>query len=160
MINWKVEIARLVLIKQEIAQLDVLKAYPWHLPNIAASEDEIFAAEKRLQTQFPKDYKDFLRHANGWKGVLIASDLYRVEDANDQIREEIRDVFDQRGISGGKVVIGAAADDLDVFLFSGNKVIWVASDVVEEFENFEQFFLSMIAYNERVLRNIKERANR
>ncbi|QBG85282.1 SMI1/KNR4 family protein [Xanthomonas oryzae] len=45
-----------------------MNAYPWHLPKVAATAEDIKIAEKAVGLEFSSQYKDFLRCADGWQG--------------------------------------------------------------------------------------------
>lgn len=63
--DWKAAIATMLLIHQHIRDLDDRNLWPQHLPNVAASEESVKLVEQRLGALDP-DYRQFLKHANGW----------------------------------------------------------------------------------------------
>ena len=78
--DWKAEIVKLVLVKQALAEADRHKLWPWHLPSVAASDEQIEACERKLGFPLDPIYAQFLRHANGWRGFYQAVDLFGTEE--------------------------------------------------------------------------------
>jgi len=66
--DWKTEIVKGVLVQQRIEELDRGRLWQRHLPEVAAPEEELAAAEGQLGHAIDALYRDFLRHADGWRG--------------------------------------------------------------------------------------------
>jgi hypothetical protein len=64
-----------VLIHQRLAELDTQGIWKYPLPEMAASEDEIAATELKLGYRLDQGYRQFLRHANGWKSFYQDMDI-------------------------------------------------------------------------------------
>jgi hypothetical protein len=169
MIDWKAEISRIVYWKQMIAENDRLNAYPWHLPRVGATHEDIALAEKAVGLSFSPQYEEFLRYANGWQAFVIAVDLFGTKDFLDgrskkvMQREEISTFVKKHGFdSNDFVAIGASETDLDVFLhfspsaktLSGG-VLWFANEEVDRYESFADFFSAMVNYNARIADRVK-----
>jgi hypothetical protein len=156
--DWKAEIVRVAYWKQ-IAAHD--PALPWHLPRLAASPDMIAAAEAAVGVSFPAEFKQFLGYANGWRNFFIAVDLFGTDDflagraAEVMKRPELRAFIDTTGLLEDEVfVVGATDLDLDVFLLVSPKskllpggVVWFASEEVDRYPTFSDFFAAMVNYN-------------
>src|SRR5689334_282772 len=78
--DWKAEIAKLVYVKQALAEVDINKLWPWHLPNPPATAEDIQACEKHVGFALDPMYAAFLRHADGWQGFYHAADLFGTRD--------------------------------------------------------------------------------
>ncbi|MDR6937892.1 SMI1/KNR4 family protein [Luteibacter sp. 3190] len=168
MIDWKAEISRIVSWKQVIAENDNQKAYPWHLPSVAAAAQDIAAAENAAGMAFSTQHKEFLRYADGWQGFLITIDLFGTKDFLDgraekvMQREEIRSFTKKLGLHEGEFVpIGASEAELDIFLHISPSaeglpggVVWFASEEVDRFESFVDFFAAMVNYNARIAHRV------
>ena len=74
--DWVAEIVKGVVIQQRIEELDVDGLWERHLPEVAASEDEIAATEHRLGFVLDPRYREFLRFANGWRCFYQSVDLF------------------------------------------------------------------------------------
>jgi hypothetical protein len=73
--DWKSTIVSGVLIQQRIEQLDTGGLWKRYLPEVAASEEAIRAAEQSLEAPLDRRFREFLLHANGWRGFYQAVDL-------------------------------------------------------------------------------------
>lgn len=163
-VDWKAEIARIAYWKQRIADNDPQGAFPWHLPKLGATPPEISATERAIGFSFPPEFAEFLSYANGWRAFCVLTDLFGTEDFLEGrhkkalARRELQEFTAELGITGEHfVVIGASDFDLDVYLlFSANSpflpggTLWFASEEVDRFYSFSEFFSSMVNYNARI----------
>lgn len=171
--DWKEEIVKLVFVKQLLAEVDVEHIWPHHLPEVAASEDDIKAVEKHLGYSLDRKYADFLRHANGWKGFYQSVDLFGTSDLIDGSRmshaKEMLYATDDSAIqmSGFQrsdlLPIGATMVDLDIFFLTmlnsskPGQVIWFAGSEIDRFPDFDEFYLTMVDYNRAEIDDLKKR---
>ena len=138
--------------------------FSWSLPNKGASTAQIDSAEKIVGFRFSNEYRDFLRVADGWKSFGILGDLLGTADfqskRHEQFlqRQELHDFVESLGVGLSEIaIVGATENDLDVFLlispaaniFAGN-VIWFASEEVDHFHGFAEYFSSMVLYCQRL----------
>lgn len=165
--NWRQQIVQLVQWKQVIAEADKLGAFPWHFPRVAASGDQIAEAASKWGA-LAEEYLDFLRHANGWPGFMIATDLFGTDEllggrADETLaRDDVQEALIQGGFDDSPVVpIGATDVDTDVFLLISPQskrlasgVVWIAGEEIERFSGFAAFFEAMIGYNARVAQKL------
>ena len=79
MILFKDKIATLVLVKQELMKQDVEQIWPHHFPEVGASEEYVYALEQEFGCKLDIIYRDFLQHANGWKGFYQTVELFSIE---------------------------------------------------------------------------------
>jgi hypothetical protein len=171
--NWKAEISRIVHWKQVAAEHDRNKALPWYLPRVAAKREDILSVESKLGVKFPDEFAEFLELANGWQGFHVLTDLFGLQELNDgksQLvlqRPELRELLRVAGINEQHaIVIGASDLDLDVFVLVSSDslvlpggVIWFASEEVDRYETFADFFSAMVNYNARIAQKMVERFN-
>jgi hypothetical protein len=168
-INWKSEIVRLAMIKQSIANLDKKKALLWALPNLAACEDDLLAAERAVARRLPAGYREFLRFANGWRGFCVLTDLFGTKDliegkgAEARSRPDVVEFCKDNGLEqSGCLVVGDSPNDLNLFaMFSEwpETVVWICGEEVDRYNTFAEFFIAMIAYNEQVAARLANQAN-
>ncbi len=170
--DWAERIVTLALVKQDLAKADKEQLWPYHLPSLAASKDELDAVESYLGFKLDKEYRAFLDMANGWKGFFQYIDLFGttqllgspdMEYACGLLESIDDDVFRTIGFSRNEfMAIASTRHDKDVFVISTSRstkpgiVIWLAGEEVERFESFTDFFLSMIDYNRQELEEMKE----
>jgi hypothetical protein len=167
-IDFKVEIARIAYWKQFATDYDKLGAYPRHSPRFGARPDQILAAQEIIGFEFPADYAEFLSLANGWKAFCVLTDLFGTDDFSvgrhvaEMERPELRLFTEKIGLASDTfVVIGASDFDLDVFLLFAPQskllpggVLWFASEEIERYPSFSEFFSAMVNYNARVAQRL------
>lgn len=165
--DWRTEIVRMVQIKSAIQDADHDGLWEYHLPRVAATEDELRVVEAQLGVRLDAQYREFLSFANGWPSFFQSVDLFgtddlaggpRMEIANEMLNAMEPSVFEQAGVTRIAVVpIAVTTVDLDVFVMRvldqhlASPVIWLAGDEIDRFASFDQYFVAMLAYNEREL---------
>lgn len=164
--DWKAEIVKGDAIHQRIEELDRGRLWQRHLPEVAASEEEISSAEAALGFRLEERYRTFLRHANGWKSFYQAVDLFGtanllgaspMDSARRQLQAiEALELEAALDLNLADVLpIGASALQRDIFLIAQKwsdrpgSVVWFAGRVVDSFPTFDEFFLAMLDYNRR-----------
>lgn len=170
--NWPVLIGTLVQIKQTLAQVDG-GLWPYHYPELKASQQIVAETERRLGLQLPASYREFLLHANGWKGLFQAVDLLGCEQL---VAGPHREFFDATygvlreeewkaiGLTRGfTLAFGITLQDKDAFVFDLTReregefrIVWVAGEMVDEWGSFTECFKSMIEYNRREVRQFTQ----
>lgn len=127
----------------------------WKAPRLKADERDLFAVEKSIGKMIPIEYFDFLRTADGWTEFFISTDLLSsVELLSGSHGQDVLEYFfENHAIKANDfLVIGEAKEDIDVILlvlapsdeFNTGNTIWVRGDVVEVYENFTEYFGSMV----------------
>jgi hypothetical protein len=159
MTDWKLMISQLVLIKEEIYKADKEGLWPYTLPKVAATEEQLTEFQKKLGRKLPGEYLEFLRHANGWYWFHQSTDLLSVDDFfNDKYEESISLFFDsdeyyvEAGIEKNDLLpVGVNVYDSDIFFLAlsndgyfGNVIWYTAEGDVEQYSNFDEFFMGMI----------------
>lgn len=162
-VDWKKEIAVAWYVQNETAKLDVKKLWQYHMPNVAATEEDLRKTENLLGFSIDPMYRRFLGFANGWRCFYQHVDLFgtnelsggevklRAESMLDYIETES---FVASGIARSDVMpIAYSAFQADVFVQlkqnrrSSGIVIWFAGHEIERFANFDDFFLATVDYN-------------
>lgn len=158
--DWKQEIAVAWLVKQAMMELDEKRIFPYHLPNLAASAEQISTAEQIIGYSLDPKYKEFLKQANGWPAFWHSTDLFGTEDLLDGPRKETGDfqlsLLDESVLKGvglrreELLPIGATKFDRDLFVLTNppsnppRRVIWFAGEVIERFSSFDDYFRAMV----------------
>jgi hypothetical protein len=173
MINdWKTEIAVGWKVLQAVKDADHEGLWSYHLPRVAAGEQEIRDTEKIIGFSIDPMYRAFLGYANGWPDFNHSTDLFgtnelrggRLMDRAKEILSVIcEEVWNGNQISACDVLpLAVSKDSIDVFAIvkpsreSSGQVIWFAGEVVERFVNFDEFFLAMVDYNRLQLKRFAE----
>lgn len=162
MTNWEKEIGTAYRVKEHMMKIDITGLWPYHLPEVGATPGEILAVEALLQEPLPQPYKEFLMAANGWLAFYQAVDLFGTKDLFKSPRFQraehlLATVADFEAICGLKpeevFPIAVSQDAIDVFLIARissknpGAVFWIAGQLIDEFPDFAEFFLSMVDYN-------------
>jgi SMI1-KNR4 cell-wall len=164
--DWRSEIVKGVTVHQRLAELDAGGLWQYHLPEVAASEDEIETTERELGYRLDARYREFLHFANGWRSFYQDVDILGtrnllgdglMQGARRQLAAVEPAMFlDDVGMAIGDVLPIAASDhQSDMFLLGlpwsrePGVVIWFAGYMVERFHSFDDFYLSMLDYNRR-----------
>lgn len=175
--DWKSTIVSGVLIQQRIEQLDTGGLWKRYLPEVAASEEAIRAAEQSLGAPLDRRFREFLLHANGWRGFYQAVDLYGtpqllgappMDTAIRQLSAVSADAFlELAGVPLSDVrPIASSAVQPDMFLLAGpfsaapGQVIWYTGAVVERLRDFDEFFLAILDYNRDEVRDLEREATK
>lgn len=168
--DWKKEIAVAHLVKQKLAEVDVEEIWPFHLPEIAASEETLRHVEHRIGEPLDASYRAFLVHADGWDGFAIAVDLFGTRDLIGGPRKEraerLLDALDGleefSGVNRHALLpIGVSSQGIDVFAIARRtaptpgEVFWLAGSHAERFANFKEFFLTMVDHNREEARELQ-----
>ncbi|MCC7385075.1 MAG: SMI1/KNR4 family protein [Deltaproteobacteria bacterium] len=171
--DWRAAIVELIHLQQAVNEADRSGLWQWHLPEVAASADELEAAEARLGYALDPGLRGFLRFANGWKRFCQTIDLFGTKELCDVdrmklVRRQLVEALPPDLLSSvaedaeSLQPIAAAEHDKDVFVapvshrrMSGT-IIWLAGEEVDRFGSFDEFFGSMVEYNRRVLRRLLE----
>jgi hypothetical protein len=157
--DWKQRIVDLVRIKQELADRDAEGLWEWHLPAVAASEEQLAAVEEQLGERLDPSYREFLRHASGWRAFFQSVDLFGPEDLlgdrRDRARRLLETVDDAVGTEYGDELLPIGLSEVDRHLFGIGRpgssipgtVVWLSCEEVDRWSGFDEFFLAMMDYN-------------
>jgi hypothetical protein len=76
--DWNNEIAAKIALQKRLMELDdPASHFP---PEPPATESQIQEVERHLGLQLAPQYRNFLQHANGWKGFYFVSTLFGTDD--------------------------------------------------------------------------------
>lgn len=160
--DWRLDIVTAVAVQQACMRVDVDELWEYSLPELRASEQEIADAEKRLGFRLPEQYRSFLQYANGWQyfyqdvnifgtGELLAGELH---DEAEELLEVAKEVLPPLEYDLDCFFpIAASMTQIDLFVIGKvgspweGQVIWIAGDIIDEYESFLEYFRSMVAYN-------------
>lgn len=173
MVDWRAQIAELVLIKQAISDADNLGLWEFHLPRVAASEAALSNVQRAIGWRLDEEYLSFLACADGWPSFFQSVDLFGVVDLGGGPRMDVarglvsnleHSVVENAGLSSAQLVpIAATTVDLDVFVspvvdgVQQPTVVWIAGYEIDRFESFGEFFHAMAEYNRGELAALQKR---
>jgi hypothetical protein len=146
------------------------------LQKVAASEEALKLVEQRLGALDP-DYRQFLKHADGWRGFYQWVDLFGTKELLGTLCVEAQRTLRLLSRGSALAALGVEAADLlpiaastngtDVFVIVraeralAGTVIWLAGTIVDRFATFSEFFRTMMDYNRAEVADLlKERKSR
>jgi hypothetical protein len=107
-------------------------------------------------------HRQFLLHANGWHAFVHDIDVFGVEDflggpragAAVELIESLEDLASLCGFGQDDLLpIAVNMTSIDVIVLTRphtetpGKVFWLAGGVVDQFPDFQEWFLAMVDYN-------------
>jgi len=161
MIDWPTKIVELLRVKQEIQRLDIEGFFPYTFPAVGAPPELLAKYEAGTELLLDPVHRSFLAAANGWKAFFETQDLLSVEQL---AAGEHRDVFTEwidsappqarkQGFTSATLLPIAA--DLEMPFFAAMPVVGEQvtpqvllldpTGILETFENFGQYFDSVIS---------------
>lgn len=176
MTDWPTRIVELVRLKERIARVDVDRIFPYTLPAVAAPPARVDAFEAHTGLTLDPGHRSFLQAADGWPAFFETQDLLSVEqlaggphrDAFTAWMESAPPQALAEGYSAATLL--PIAVDLEMPLFAAMPVVdgRVASQVlsmdpsgiIDDFDSFEAYFDSTIAYTQRNLADFESGAYR
>jgi len=173
--EWRDNIVVMVYVKQELMKLDVNRIWPHHLPELAASEEDLKKTEVYLGHKIDNKYREFLTMADGWKGFYHTVDLFGTKDLQGSPLMQYSlsllnaiedDVIETTGFSREDLLpIAATEFDKDLFVMSRptshipGTVIWFAGEEIDRYPDFTEYFLAIIDYNRLLVKDLQNGKN-
>ena len=162
--DWKEQIVTMVYVKQALHEVDESNLWPWHLPNVATTEEQLKVVEEYLGHNLDSRYKLFLKQADGWQGFYQTVDLFGTEQllggSKMSYATMLLDVLDEESVlkasgfaKNDLLPIAVTTSDKDLFVITcphsvnPGVVIWFAGYEIDRFPSFDEYFLAMIDYN-------------
>ena len=171
MTEWPTRIVELVRLKERIARLDKDRLFPYTLPSVGATEDQLDALESAIGMRLDEGHRSFLATANGWRGFFETQDLLSTDQlAGGPHRSAFATWIDSappqaRDAGFTSTSVLPIAVDLEMPLFSvmpitegrvlGRVVVLDPSGIIDDFESFASYIDSTIAYTQRNLEDFE-----
>jgi SMI1/KNR4 family protein SUKH-1 len=160
-IDWTAEIERMSRAKQLVAEAGGEDGYAPVAARPPADPERLRAAAERFGGALDSEYEEFLRHADGWPGLLHSFGVFgtaellgpEYDEAVETVSYLEPDIFAGSGVEEESLVpIGMSPVAIDVFVMSTDDadphpVIWFAGLEVERFPGFGAFFRYLIDAN-------------
>jgi hypothetical protein len=140
------------------------------VPSPAASVEDIVETERRLGVKLPAEYRQFLRHSNGWRRLFDGADLLATSELGDaRLKDAAYSLLDQAsplGPSQGRFLVPFGADPAGTTVFAFDYTVggrepsimaWV-SELGLGATDFGQFLELLLSLAERDLSVERERS--
>jgi len=163
--SWMAVIEEALAVRQRLKELDTVPLWRYPQPTKPASLLELDAVEDQLGELDP-GYVAFLRCANGWPRFYQDVDLFGTEQLlGGPERAWAYETLALLAEAGSLDPIGVRSQSVlpiagsflqtDLFLMCmapGERrghVLWVAGELIDEYQSFFEYFTAMIAYQRR-----------
>jgi SMI1 / KNR4 family (SUKH-1) len=174
--DWPSKITKAVTLRQQLEAADRERLFEYPLPEAGAIEDDLRTTERELGFPLDPRYRRFLRHANGWRAFVQATDLFGTDQLRgafpmELAREMIAAVDDDlikehTGFDlGGVLPIGASDENTRMWLLgvpgshrAGQVLDFMGSDFMM-YPDFDEFFLAMLDDNRLELERLQPEGN-
>jgi hypothetical protein len=165
-VNWPALIGTMALVKSEIDELDPEHLEDYTAPRVKATEADIAEYERNSGQVLPHEYRDFLLHANGWPSFYFDMTLFGLPElqgqGNGARAGELLNLYNEEGVLADVdlavddvIPVGAGAGMRDLFLLvrpgrpGSGQVSWIDGEEIDRYQDFAEFFASMIEYARR-----------
>lgn len=155
---WPDLIAEMGKLREQVSQIDD-DAFPFTIPHLAATPDQIVAAEQRLGHSLDPQHRSFLSYGNGCPDFYLGSSLLSTEDLGHGAKwkkaHEILDVL-YEGVDDPNVLpprahiypFTVSEDTASVFVLwlgsdlyeGGHTVLWLPWSDTDPIPNFFEFY--------------------
>jgi len=141
----------------------------FHLPCVAATNEQVEAVERGLGEPLDPDYRAFLEHADGWPAFWQTVDVFGTRDlggaafvaACEKLGFVESAVLEEVGVRREELLpIASTPVDLDLFVMTRAStrepgiVLWLAGTEVDRFPGFREFFLAITDHNREELARV------
>jgi hypothetical protein len=163
-LDWKQVLVIAHLVKNKIYEVDVEGLWENTLPEVAATSEQLDVLEQELGYPLDSQHRQFLMNANGWRAFMQHVDVFGVGDFKGGPRaaraialiESLQPLDSLCGYSHRDLIpIAVSSSDIDVFVMARphtatpGRVFWFAGGLIDTFQCFDEWFLSMVDYNRK-----------
>ena len=152
------------MIIQARMEADWKGVWNYALPHVHASEETVSNAEAQLGFRLPESYRGFLLAADGWPyffqdmtafstSDLLGGDLHKAGQTQLELEECVEAMAAGGVIAADHFPVAASLESIDVALMgrpgtpAEGTVSWVRGEVVERYDDFLDYYLSMMELN-------------
>lgn len=162
--DWPELIGFSATLRAQLAELEP-DLSPLTMPRVAATEEQLADAERRLGSSLDGQHRDLLRHGNGWPLFFTYCDLLGTAELGEgTLWDKGQELLDLHFSEAPVPSDFPARDDLmpiavgdmvtDVFALwrtgpetsGGRPVLWLAGEEVDRWDNVREWLLSVNQY--------------
>ena len=152
------------MIVQARMEADWKGIWNYALPHVHATEATVARAEAQLGFRLPDSYRGFLLASNGWSyfyldmtafstSDLLGGELHEAGQTQLELEECVEAMAADGVIAADHFPVAASLESIDVALMgkpgtpAAGTVSWVRGEVIERYDDFLDYYLSMIELN-------------
>ena len=161
------------MIVQARMEADWKGIWNYALPHVHATEETVSNTEAQLGFRLPESYRGFLLASNGWPyfyldmtafstSDLLGGELHEAGQTQLELEECVEAMAAGGVIAADHFPVVAAREQIDVALMgrpgtpAEGTVSWVRGEVVERYDDFLDYYLSMMELNKLDTADIRQ----
>ena len=161
------------MINQARMEADWKGLWDYAIPHLHATEETVASTEARLGFRLPESYRNFLLAADGWPyffqnmsilstSDLLGGDLHEAGQTQLELEECVEAMAAGGVIAADHFPVVAAREQIDVALMgkpstpAAGTVSWVRGEVIERYDDFLDYYLSMMELNKLDTADLKK----
>ena len=161
------------MINQARMEADWKGLWDYAIPHLHASEETVAHTEAQLGFRLPESYRGFLLASNGWPyffqdmtifstSDLLGGDLHEAGQTQLELEECVEAMAAGGVIAADHFPVTASLESIDVALMgkpgtpAAGTVSWVRGEVVERYDDFLDYYLSMMELNKLDTADLKK----
>ena len=162
------------MINQARMEADWKGLWDYAIPHLHATEETVANTEAQLGFRLPESYRGFLLTSNGWPcfyqdmtifstSDLLGGDLHKAGQIQLELPECVEAMAAGGVIAADHFPVAASLTQIDVALMgkpgtpAEGTVSWVRGEVIERYDDFLDYYLSMMEYNKLDTADIREK---
>ena len=161
------------MIIQARMEADWKGLWDYALPHVHATEETVASTEAQLGFRLPESYRGFLLASNGWPyffqdmtifstSDLLGGDLHEAGQIPLELEECVEAMAADGVIAADHFPVAASLESIDVALMgkpgtpAAGTVSWVRGEVIERYDDFLDYYLSMMELNKLDTADIRQ----
>ena len=161
------------MINQARMEADWKGLWDYAIPHLHATEDAIASTEVQLGFRLPESYRGFLLASNGWPyffqnmsilstSDLLSGELHKASQTQLELEECVEAMAADGVITTDHFPVAASLESIDVALMgkpstpAAGTVSWVRGEVIERYDDFLDYYLSMMELNKLDTADLKK----
>ena len=161
------------MINQARMEADWKGLWDYAIPHLHATEETVASTEAQLGFRLPESYRGFLLAADGWPyffqnmsilstSDLLGGDLHEAGQTQLELEECVEAMAADGVIAADHFPVAASLESIDVALMgkpetpAEGTVSWVRGEVIERYDDFLDYYLSMMELNKLDTADLKK----
>ena len=161
------------MIVQARMEADWKGIWNYALPHVHATEETVASTETQLGFRLPESYRGFLLASNGWPyffqnmttfstSDLLGGELHEAGQTQLELEECVEAMAAGGVVAADHFPVVAAREQIDVALMgrpgtpAEGTVSWVRGEVIERYDDFLDYYLSMMELNKLDTADIRQ----